>query len=237
MNTVFKFYMQAWTLLAISAALAAAWGWQALRRWTLGWPSAVIQVVAAVLVTSGALFLLLGVTAKINDRMTAEAPHSLDGMAYMEYSVYYEHDQMLELREDYETIRWMQDHIAGSPVIMEGYVSEYRWGARYAINTGLPAVLGWNFHQRQQREFVPGNDIWARVGDVDLFYQTVNLDEAAAILAKYDVSYIIVGQMERAVYAGPGMQKFEETQTLWREIFRVGNTVVYEVDQDMLVLE
>lgn len=237
MNTVFKFYMQAWTLLAISAALAAAWGWQALRRWTLGWPSAVLQVAAAVLVTSGALFLLLGVTAKINDRMSAEAPHSLDGMAYMEYSVYYEHDQMLELREDYEAIRWMQDHIAGSPVIMEGYVSEYRWGARYAINTGLPAVLGWNFHQRQQREFVPGNDIWARVGDIDLFYQTVNLDEAAAILAKYDASYIIVGQMERAVYAGPGMQKFEETQTLWREIFRVGNTVVYEVNQDMLALE
>jgi uncharacterized membrane protein len=51
------------------------------------------------------------------------------------------------------------------------------------------------------------------------------------------VSYIVVGQMERAVYAGPGMQKFEETQTLWREIFRVGNTVVYEVDEDMLALE
>jgi uncharacterized membrane protein len=188
----------------------------------------------AALLACGGLFLLLGVTAKINDRMTAEAPHSLDGMAYMQSSVYYEHDQMLELGEDYETIRWMQDHIPGSPVIMEGYVSEYRWGARYAINTGLPAVLGWNFHQRQQREFVPGNDIWARVGDIDLFYQTVNLDEAQAILEKYGVGYIIVGQMERAVYAGPGLQKFEEPNQLWTEIFRVGNTAVYQVNADVL---
>jgi YYY domain-containing protein len=229
MNTVFKFYMQAWTLLAISAALAAAWCWQALRAWAPGWRAA-WQLAGAALVTCAGLFLLLGVTAKMRDRMVAEAPHTLDGMAYMEYAQYFERDQTLQLREDYETIRWMQDNIQGSPVILEGYVSEYRWGARYSIYTGLPTVLGWNFHQRQQREFVPGNDVWARVADVDLFYQSPDPEAALSVIQKYNVKYIIVGQMERALYPGLGLEKFEaQDGLLWREVFRVGDTVVYEV--------
>ncbi|UYN88974.1 MAG: glycosyltransferase family 39 protein [Anaerolineales bacterium] len=231
MNTVFKFYMQAWTLLALSAALAAAWCWQAMHEWTPGWRG-FWQGAGVALLACGALFLLLGVTAKINDRMTAGSPRSLDGMEYMQYSVYYENDHVLDLREDYETIRWMQENIIGSPVIMEGYVSEYRWGARYAINTGLPAVLGWNHHQRQQREFVPGNDVWGRMGEVNLFYETTDIGEAQALLEKYGVGYIIVGQMERAVYSSAGLAKFEaQDGRLWREVFRVGDTVVYEVMQ------
>lgn len=229
MNTVFKFYMQAWTLLALSAALAAAWCWQAMARWTAAWRG-VWQGAGVALLACGALFMLLGVTAKINDRMTEGAPRSLDGMEYMQYSVYYERDQVLTLREDYETIRWMQDNIIGSPVIMEGYVSEYRWGGRYAINTGLPAVLGWNHHQRQQREFVPGNDVWGRMGDVNLFYDTTSISEAQTLLEKYGVRYIVVGQMEHAVYTAAGLAKFEaQDGRLWREVFCIGDTVVYEV--------
>ncbi len=229
MNTVFKFYMQTWTLLALCAAVAAAWCWQAMQAWSPTWRGA-WQGAGVALVACGALFLLLGVTAKVNDRMTEGSPRSLDGMDYMQYAVYYERDRVLDLREDYETIRWMQDHIQGSPVIMEGYVSEYRWGGRYAINTGLPALLGWNHHQRQQREFVPGNDVWGRMGDVNLFYDTVNLAEVETLLEKYAVSYIVVGQMEQAVYTAEGLAKFEaQDGVLWREVFRVGDTAVYEV--------
>jgi uncharacterized membrane protein len=134
------------------------------------------------------------------------------------------------LSEDYAAIRWMQDHVSGSPVIMEGYVSEYRWGARYSIYTGLPAVLGWNHHQRQQREFVPGNDVWGRMGDVNLFYETTDLAQAENLLAKYAVRYIVVGQMEQAVYSAEGLAKFAAAEgRLWQEVFRVGDTAIYEV--------
>lgn len=229
MNTVFKFYMQSWVLLAIAAALALGWTLNALRHWLPGWRS-IWQTAAVALVACGALFMITGVAAKMGDRMEREAPHTLDGLAYMPYSVYFERDQALELRQDYEAIRWMQENVAGSPVIVEGHTGEYRWGSRFTINTGLPAVIGWNWHQRQQREFVAGNDIWARVGDVETFYTTTDTAVAEGFLQKYDVKYIIVGQLEQAVYPGAGLDKFETLDgRLWREVYRADATVIYEV--------
>jgi len=229
MNTVFKFYLQAWILLGLAAALALAWTLDALRHWAPGWRGA-WSTAAVFLLGCGALFMLLGVTAKAGDRMAAEAPLTLDGMAYMQYAVYFDKDQALDLSQDYAAIRWMQETVEGSPVIVEANTGEYRWGSRFTIYTGLPGVVGWNWHQRQQREFVPGNDIWGRVGEVDSFYLTSDLALARQFLQKYAVKYIIVGQLERAYYPGPGMDKFEaQDGVLWQEVYRLNDTVIYTV--------
>jgi uncharacterized membrane protein len=214
--------------------MAFGWTVDALRRWSPGWRG-LWQVGAVFLVACGALFMIMGVRAKMTDRMAEAAPLTLDGMAFMEHSVYFERDHMLELKEDYAAIRWMQENIQGSPVIVQGYVSEYRWGARYTIYTGLPTVLGWNFHQRQQREFVQGNDVQLRAIEIDEFYNTLDLALAQRFLAKYDVEYIVVGQMEDALYPGPGLSKFEaEDGRLWHEVYRDGRTVIYEVADEVL---
>jgi uncharacterized membrane protein len=224
-------------LLAVSAALALGWTVVAMRQWSPNWRG-MWQFAAVFLLVCGSLFMLLGVTAKMSDRFAEDAPRGLDGIAYMPYSEYFERDHLLDLSQDYEAIRWMQENVQGSPVIVEGHTSEYRWGSRYTINTGLPAVLGWNFHQRQQREFVPGNDIWARVAEIENFYTSTDLQGAIDFLQKYDVKYIVVGQMERALYSEPGLAKFEsEDGRLWREVFRVGETAIYEVIPETLAQE
>jgi uncharacterized membrane protein len=229
--------MQAWVLLALGAALALGWALDALRGWLPSWRGA-WQTAGAVLLACAGLFLLLGVTAKMRDRMEAEAPHTLDGMAYMEYSLYYDKDQELRLWEDYEAIRWMQENVEGSPVIVEANTPEYRWGSRFTINTGLPGVVGWNFHQRQQREFVPGNDIWARITgeySVEAFYNSTDLSFVREFLQRYKIEYIVVGQLERAYYPGPGLEKFEaQDGVMWTEVFRVEDTVIYRVEGSTL---
>ncbi|MBX3047861.1 MAG: glycosyltransferase family 39 protein [Anaerolineales bacterium] len=229
MNTVFKFYLQAWVLLGSSAALALAWTLEDMPEWSAGWRN-FWQSAAALLLLCGSLFMIQGVTAKMVDRMAQEAPRGLDGMAYMQHAVYYDRERRLELSQDHAAIRWLQENVAGSPVIVEGYAGEYHWGGRISIYTGLPSVLGWNWHQRQQREFVPGNDVFGRMAQVDEFYTTTDLVIAQALLDRYQVQYIILGQMERAYYPGDGLLKFEEQDgRLWRAVFRLNDTVIYEV--------
>ena len=124
----------------------------------------------------------------------------------------------------------MRNNVIGTPVIVETNTVEYRWGNRYTIYTGLPGVLGWNWHQRQQRGFLDYNGINDRLNEIPVFYQTTRIEDALTFLKKYNVTYIIVGQMERAYYAGDGLLKFETFDGVyWNEVFRTEGTVIYEV--------
>jgi uncharacterized membrane protein len=137
----------------------------------------------------------------------------------------------MDLNQDYQAIRWMQDHIQGSPVIVEANVPEYRWGTRYTIYTGLPGVVGWNFHQRQQRALLPPNLVTDRVDQIGLFYQTQDIDAARDFLRRYNVSYIIVGQLER-ILAPDGMAKFEQYNNVyWHKVYSDRDTSIYEVNR------
>ena len=145
-------------------------------------------------------------------------------------STYGDQDTIFDLTQDYDGIKWMQANVQGSPVIVEGNTVEYRWGNRYTIYTGLPGVLGWNWHQRQQRGFLNIDSINARLVEIPEFYKTTNVNDALKFIKKYDVKYIIVGQLERAYYPGDGLLKFETFNgTYWKEVFREKDTVIYEV--------
>ena len=109
---------------------------------------------------------------------------------------------------------------------------EYHWGTRNTIYTGLPNVIGWNWHQRQQRATAPEDSIEGRISEVNEFYLTTDPSRAKQILDKYDVQYIIVGQLERALYPGPGLEKFNALDdVLWQEVFRTEDTSIYQVNE------
>ncbi|HMN63092.1 MAG TPA: hypothetical protein PJ988_22185, partial [Anaerolinea sp.] len=195
------------------------------RVWRNGW-----SIAAAALIGSAALFPMLGGADKIRDRMSPRTPHTLDGMAYMAYSTYNENGVEMDLSQDYRAILWMQQNIQGSPVIVEGNVPEYRWGNRYTINTGLPSVVGWNWHQRQQRALTPENWVTDRVAAIGVFYSTFDRNKTISFLKTYDVSYIVVGQMEKAIYPVDGLVKFTEWNgDLWDVVYQEGDTTIYKV--------
>jgi len=182
-----------------------------------------------VLFAGAFLFTITASGDKIRDRISPTTPLTLDSMEYMLHSIYWD-GQDMDLSQDYRAIRWLQDNVSGSPVIVEGYTSEYRWGARYAIYTGLPDVLGWNWHQRQQRTLTPETWVFDRANAINAFYETTDLIAARAFLREYNARYIVVGQMERNYYQPAGLAKFEsQNGTLWREVYRDGLTVIYEV--------
>lgn len=162
--------------------------------------------------------------------MSRNVPLTLDGMDYMQYSTYQEGDSIMDLRQDYDAIRWMQTNVKGTPVIIEGYVSEYKWGSRYTIYTGLPGVIGWNWHQRQQRAINPDDWVYERINNVNEFYSTMDNDRCAEIIQAYDIEYIIVGQMEQAVYGQEALRKFpEQNGKIWEQVYASLDTHIYRV--------
>ncbi|HML40564.1 MAG TPA: DUF2298 domain-containing protein [Bellilinea sp.] len=232
MNTVFKFYLQAWILLSLSAALSMVWLLPRLMmKWKGAWKNVWVAVVS-VLAFSACLYTIMAGSAKMRDRMSVYTPAGLDGSTYMQTSVYYEHDHELDLNQDYKAIRWMQENVSGSPTIVEAQLGTYRWGSRYSINTGLPTVLGWDWHEIQQRSVVGDSLVNNRASAVNDFYNTTDRSAAQAFLQKYGVKYIIVGELEAAIYDATGVSKFAALEgDLWRAVYQDGDTTIYEVIQ------
>ena len=233
MNTVFKFYMQVWLMWGVTAAAALAWliPRPARSAGRTGGQTAWLSILA-VLVFLTALYPPLATRAKINDRFDRSLGSSLDGWAYMTTTTYGDPaGETYELKWDLEAIQWLLDNVVGTPAILEGQVPEYRWGARYSINTGLPTVLGWNWHQRQQRAAADEQDVWKRAEDVIDIYNTTNAEAAKVLLDKYGVRYVIVGPLERVYYTVEGLAKFDrmEADGTLQSVYRNEGVTIYTV--------
>ena len=131
-------------------------------------------------------------------------------------------------------INWLLDNVRGSPVIAEANTESrglYRWGSRVANYTGLPTIIGWSWHQRQQRSAMPDMWINRRLDDVQKLYNDPSREAALEIIRRYDVRYIYVGDVERIYHPGPGLDKFESMRAdgLLRLVFHNERVQIYEV--------
>jgi YYY domain-containing protein len=248
MNVVFKFYLLAWFFFSVAAAAILVWIWPRV------WDSrrrALWLGVLGLLVLAALTYPIIGSAAKADDRWpdVVNPPKTLDGMAFMlgdaptgESSaaetgtvVYMENDIPLRLGLDYAAIRWMQENLPGTPTIVEGHTSEYRWGARFANYTGLPTIVGWNWHLRQHNAVLPGSVVEKRIEELNYFYNTADEEEARDFLDRYQADYVIVGDLERARYSPAGLAKFERMvangalRVVYPEDGLPGEVTIYEV--------
>jgi uncharacterized membrane protein len=139
----------------------------------------------------------------------------------------------VRLVEDLGAIEWLQRNVIGSPVVMEAHGGNpYRSiAARIAMYTGLPSVVGWDWHQRQQRAVAPDTLVTSRIADVNTFYNTLDVAEARNILARYGVEYIVVGSLENTYYWPEGQLKFDQmvAEGTLQEVFRDEFARIYRV--------
>jgi len=276
MNTVFKFYLEAWLLLALAAGTATSWLLWTLRDGVdparsigvlgvvfraaqpisplgtrlrpLAFRSVSVLLVAAVavLIACGALYPLLGTPQRLAQRLpTTPQLGSLEGYAWMRGGLIGNRlGEPVTFSGDYEAIQWLRRHADGNAVVLEASIGPYRGnGARISSATGLPSVLGWDRHQRQQRD---NQSVDQRLLDVREIYQTTDPERKRWLLRRYNVRYVIIGDVERhwridppfagaRVPAEPyadqaGLAAFRELEgTLLRRVFVSGSTEIYEV--------
>lgn len=240
MNTVFKFGLHAWVLFALTAAVALPWlmreyGQRTLPTSTKGFLQGIHwiwRVVAGVLLLAMFVYPMTATPARIADRFQKGLPWSLDGLAFMKHVSHRERGKEFPLREDYEAIQWLQQHISGTSIILEAQDVQYHWASRIATYTGLPTLLGWEWHQIQQRMVVNADAvIQSRKRNIITIYSTPDPSQALELIRNYGIEYLYVGGVERAYYPAEGLAKFDTLvqQGALARVFETGATVIYQV--------
>jgi YYY domain-containing protein len=259
MNTVFKFYLQVWVLWAVASAavlpdmarrlnrsarpsavvdekpasraprkataparrsprpipLSAA-----ARRWWWAF---------GLLLAACLLYPLTAAPARVRDRFKDSTWVTLDGTAYMRTSVYADDGRPVILEWDRAAAEWLRLNVTGLPTILEANTSLYRWGSRVSIYTGYPSVIGWDWHQKQQRSVLPGQLIDRRLENVRTLFNTTDVAQAAALLEQLGVDFVYVGQLERYYYDPNGLAKFDQPDGPWALVYQNQGVNIYQV--------
>lgn len=229
MNTVFKFYFQAWLFYTIASGLSFDLIFRTLKRYIPNyfnfWRLCFILLFVVAL-----LYPLTATPAKIKDRMNVITPKTLDGMEYMKYSTYFDNGQKLNLEHDYNAINWINQNISGQPVILEAQTPFYRWGSRVSVYTGLPTLIGWEWHETAHRAYLKNGEISLRINDVATAYNTPSVNIFKNIVDKYQIKYIYIGELETAYYQSEGLAKFNQLNGNYLKlIYRNNDTIIYQV--------
>ncbi len=208
-NTVFKFYYQAWILLSLVAAFGVVVLWSELR----GWVSALYSIVIIVVIGLGLVYPAFSLPKKTDDfKIAHPEQRTLDGAAYLA-SV---------MPDDYQAIQFMQKLDPG--VVVEAVGGQYSEYARVATFTGMPTVLGWPGHEAQWRD---ASLQGSRAQDIQTLYVTNDWATAQDIINRYNIRYVYVGNLERSTYH-VNEEKFNR---FLKPVFQQGSVTIYEVPQ------
>lgn len=183
MNTIFKFYYQAWLVWSLAAAYATVILLDGLQ----GGTRAVVGLLLGLSLAAGLVYPPFSLWNKTNSFNPPE--WTLDSTAYLARSN----------PAEMQALDWLRQAPAG--VVAEaGKGDAYSDYGRAATLSGQPGVLGWINHENQWRGAGSGAAIGTRPADLKQLYCTRSWEEARAVLERYHIRYILVGGLERAAY-------------------------------------
>lgn len=217
-NTVFRLGHQAWVILSVAGAfavftLAASWA-EKRPQFTLGQAAQIGSLaLIGVVLAAGLVFPLTVTFSRTEDFTTTQR---LDGLEFLREAA----------PDEYWAVRWLNEEVSGTPVILEAPGLDYTDLGRVSSRTGLPTVIGRHDHEHEWRNF--WDPLLERISDVETAYTTMNLAEASAILDKYGVDYVYVGSLERLLYPQEALDKFS---CLGEPVFSSPSVTVYRVSE------
>ncbi|HLG78566.1 MAG TPA: DUF2298 domain-containing protein [Ktedonobacteraceae bacterium] len=238
MNTVFKFYFQAWALLSIASGAGIFFILESFRplasstgmlRWSQRTVFALWSLLACLFIGASVIYPLVAPYARYaqidpqTQKYALKSTGSLDGLAYLS------HDPASA--GDYAAIRWLNANVQGDPVIVEAFGDDYSVYGRISAFTGLPTLMGWAGHELQWRlnwanDPTKGQDMYRRSGDIAQIYTDPNSQQVVSLLEQYKVSYVYVGQLEHQKYPNADLQRFG---TFMQVVYNANGVIIYKV--------
>ena len=207
MNTIFKFYHQAWPLLGIAAVVFAERAWRATKA-----PRRALAVALGVAAFAAFLYPATAIVSRFRQH---EGAISLDARRGLER----------RNRGDLEAIEWLAQNAPRAAVVLEATGDPYSEFARISSHTGIPTVLGWANHEGLWRRNDP--EVMARFEQVRRFYSTPEPKSALEFLERYHVTHVVLGDLERRTYAAaPAVESFSFLKRV-----HAGPTIVYGVTE------
>jgi YYY domain-containing protein len=210
MNTIFKFYYQAWMLWSLAASFGVAVLWRSQHRVA----NVVFKIFFVLLLIVGLAYPVMAFSTKTN----GFAPGF--GLSLDDF------DRVLrENPDEAAAIQFLQDAQDGVVAEASSVTASYSGYSRISTYTGLPTVLGWPMHEGQWRgtSEPQGN----RQGDLTTLYTTPDWLTARQLIEMYHIRYIVIGYMERTTYS-VNEQKFYDNLPI---VFQNANVVIYEAPQ------
>lgn len=207
-NTVFKFYYQAWILLSLAAAYGAAVLLKNLR----GAANAVFSVVFLLVLLAGLTYPVLGFPNKANN-FQPPFGFTLDDFDRLQR----------ENPDEAAAILWLKS--APDGIILEATGNPYSSYGRISIYSGLPTILGWGNHEGQWRGIDFQGILAQRTSDIETLYTTPDWQTTQTLLQQYNVRYVFVGTLERSTYR-VNEAKFNN---FLQPVFQQGSVTIYEV--------
>ena len=180
MNTLFKVYNGVWVLLAVALALLLL-RLRGPRRTLLVGVWLPLQAVALV-------NLPLGIVQGVREPRMASPRPTLDGQAFLR-----DGDP-----QTWFLVRALEAVARPGDVVAEASGQSYAEFTRISMHTGLPTVVGWDFHLEQRGQ--SRREVEARRADLAVIYGADEPLGRRRLLDRYDVRWVVVAGVERRAY-------------------------------------
>ena len=207
LNTVFKFYVPAWTALAIPSILLTA---EALRGISSPWN----RILWIPWVVGLLAYPTVGLWSRTHGFASRD---SLDGLDELRR----------EMPDDVRLIQWMrQERVAGrlQGKLLEAPGNAYSTAMRFASTIGMPALVAWDgygYWSIQGLSSVAGERM---ILAKEVYSGRSSCEEARSRLAAFGITHLVVAKRERDVYPADRIAYLEECFAL---VHREGAAALY----------
>lgn len=202
MNTTFKANNMIWPIFGLGSLTAIFYLIQNSSNRVI---SHSLKALLTLVILPSVCASILCIYSMVTFERVASIRPTLDGTKYLE----------LFNPSEKSGFDWINANVTGTPTIAEAFGPSYQEYSRVSMHTGLPSILGWEYHVQQRGS----KDTAERKADLLTLYTSLDIHKRMQVLNKYNAGLIIVGRQERAAYGTAVEEEFLKHSEYFKLVF------------------